>query len=173
MIVDAPAMTVLQHIRDLVDGEATKKLTDAQLLERFAVNREESAFAALLHRHGRLVWGVCRNILRIEQDAEDAFQATFLVLARQPVAIHKKHSVGSWLYGVAYRVAMKAKKKMNKRQARERGAVEQAAGPPGAGPGLARIAGHFGGGNSTPSRNLPCSVCAVLSGRKHQGSGKP
>jgi RNA polymerase sigma factor (sigma-70 family) len=127
MIAGAPAKTVLQHIRDLVDGEATKGLTDAQLLERFSVHREESAFAALLHRHGRLVWGVCRNILRIEQDAEDAFQATFLVLARQPASILKKHSVGSWLYGVAFRVAMKAKKKMNKRQARERGAVEQAA----------------------------------------------
>jgi RNA polymerase sigma factor (sigma-70 family) len=130
MVTNAPARTILQHIRDLVEVETTKGLTDAQLLQRFAGGGEEPAFAALISRHGGLVWGVCRHILHREQDAEDAFQATFLVLARRPGSIRKTQSIGSWLYGVAYRVAMKAKTKMRKRQARESACVERSADRP-------------------------------------------
>ena len=74
---------VLLHIRGLVATEATGRLTDAQLLERFTAGRSEAAFTELVRRHGPLVLGVCRRVLRHEQDAEDAFQATFLVLARK------------------------------------------------------------------------------------------
>src|SRR5262245_46123506 len=95
------AGTILHHLRDLVEPETTRALTDAQLLGRFATSREESAFAALVRRHGGLVWRVCRHLLRREQDAEDAFQATFLVLARRADAVRKTEAVGSFLHGVA------------------------------------------------------------------------
>src|SRR5207249_10644277 len=104
----ATQASLLRHIRNLVDAETIKSLTDAQLLQRFAARREETAFAALMQRHGRLVWSVCQHLLHREQDAEDAFQATFLVLARRAGSIRKTEAVGSWLYGVAYRVARKA-----------------------------------------------------------------
>jgi hypothetical protein len=84
---------VLRHIRRLAGVSGDADLTDAQLLQRFVTRRDETAFAALVERHGRLVWGVCRQVLRHQQDAEDAFQATFLVLARQAAAIHKAEAV--------------------------------------------------------------------------------
>src|SRR5262249_61457503 len=93
----------------LADGPAAADLTDGQLLERFCSHREESAFALLLRRHGPMVLAVCRRTLANAADAEDAFQATFLVLARKAAAIRKQQSVASWLYGVAYRIAVKAR----------------------------------------------------------------
>jgi RNA polymerase sigma factor (sigma-70 family) len=114
------ADTILRHLRSVLEGETTRGLTDAQLLQHFAAGRDEAAFAALMQRHGRLVWGVCRHLLPGEQDAEDAFQATFLVLARRAGSIRKREAVGSWLYGVAHRVAMKARQNARNRQARER-----------------------------------------------------
>jgi RNA polymerase sigma factor (sigma-70 family) len=82
---------------------------DAELLRRFIAAREEAAFAALVCRHGAMVFGVCRRLLDNLHDAEDAFQATFLVLARQAATIRKRDAVASWLYGVASRVARKAR----------------------------------------------------------------
>ncbi len=114
--------TVLHHIRNLVVPETVRELSDAQLVERFAGQREESAFAALVQRHGQLVWTVCRQVLRHEHDAEDAFQATFLTLARHGASISKGQAVCSWLYHVAQRIAFKAgidraKRHNNERQA--------------------------------------------------------
>jgi RNA polymerase sigma factor (sigma-70 family) len=110
---------LLRHIRALV-GEQTAAATDAELLERFAASREEAAFAALVERYGRLVFGVCRRVLRHAQDAEDAFQATFLILAHKAASVRKRDSTASWLYGVAYRVAVKAKADAARRLEHER-----------------------------------------------------
>jgi RNA polymerase sigma factor (sigma-70 family) len=84
-------------------------LSDAQLLERFVRSRDEAAFEVLVWRHGGLVLGVCQRILRHEQDVEDAFQAAFLTLARKAGSIGKRAAVASWLYKVAYRVALAAR----------------------------------------------------------------
>jgi RNA polymerase sigma factor (sigma-70 family) len=102
-------------------------LTDAQLLERFATQKDAAAFEALLARHGPLVWGLCRRLLREPHDAEDAFQATFLVLARRAAAIRRPEAVGSWLYGVAYHLAHKLRARAATRRASERRGAELAA----------------------------------------------
>lgn len=94
-------------------------LTDGQLVERFRAQRDESAFAALLRRHGPMVWGVCRRILPSHQDAEDAFQAVFLVLVRKAASIHPPDKVAAWLHGVACRAALKARSLSYKRRVRE------------------------------------------------------
>jgi RNA polymerase sigma factor (sigma-70 family) len=92
---------------------------DDVLLERFTAQRDQAAFAALVRRHGPLVLGVCRRVLHHEQDAEDAFQAVFCVLARKPGAIRRGTAVGGWLYAVASRIAWKAKALQVRRRMRE------------------------------------------------------
>jgi RNA polymerase sigma factor (sigma-70 family) len=111
--------TVLQHVRRLALPDHTRQLSDSQLLDRFRDGRDEAAFAALMQRHGGLVWGVCRNILGRAPETEDAFQAVFLVLARQAGAIRKSAAVASWLHGTAYRVAMRAKRDEARRRSSE------------------------------------------------------
>jgi RNA polymerase sigma factor (sigma-70 family) len=100
-----------------------RDLTDGQLLERFIAGRDESAeagFAALVERHGPMVLRVCRQILRDAHDTEDAFQATFLVLARRASSVRKRESLASWLYGVAHRVASRCQADSARRRAHER-----------------------------------------------------
>src|SRR5579871_6099578 len=111
---------VVRFVRRLADVAAADRLMDAQLLQRFTVAGEEAAFAALMRRYEALVWGVCRRVLRHHQDAEDAFQTTFLTLARRAGSIRKQESVGSWLHGVAYHIATKARRDAATRQARLR-----------------------------------------------------
>jgi RNA polymerase sigma factor (sigma-70 family) len=94
-------------------------LSDGQLLDRFVEGRDGAVFEAIVRRHGPMVWGVCRRVLRDHHDAEDAFQATFLVLARRAAAVMPREKLGNWLYGVAYQVAMKARAMRAKRRMRE------------------------------------------------------
>jgi len=101
--------TVLRHIHRLAGVPDTGVLTDKQLLERFASERDDAAFAALVERHGPMVLGVCRRLLGHAQDAEDVFQATFLVLARRAASVRWREGVGNWLYEVACRLGRKAR----------------------------------------------------------------
>jgi RNA polymerase sigma factor (sigma-70 family) len=111
--------SVLRELRRVVLLSEAEGLSDAQLLDAFLAHRDEAAFDALLHRHGPMVLGVCRRVLRNAHDAEDAFQATFLVLARKACDIRSRQAVASWLYGVAYRTAMHARKTTMRRRAKE------------------------------------------------------
>ncbi len=97
----------VKEIRTWAGAGRDNHVPDKELLRRFVATQDEAAFAGLVKRHGPVVLGMCRKMLRHAQDAEDAFQATFLVLARKAKSIRKQESVGGWLYGVAYRVANK------------------------------------------------------------------
>jgi RNA polymerase sigma factor (sigma-70 family) len=118
----SPVLRVIRKIaRARVGGEGT----DAQLLGRFVARRDEAAFEALVGRHGPMVWGVCRRLLHHPEDAEDAFQATFLVLVRKAPSLRQPQLLGSWLYGVACRTAARAKVEAAKRRAQETRAAER------------------------------------------------
>jgi RNA polymerase sigma factor (sigma-70 family) len=98
--------------------------TDGQLLEAFRQQHSEAAFAALAWRHGPMVWGVCHRLLRSHQDAEDAFQATFLVLVQKAMTIRDQELVGNWLYGVAQQTAVRMRALAARRGVRERQVTE-------------------------------------------------
>src|SRR5437588_1125155 len=110
---------LLQHLRKLMAGRQATEQTDRQLLDDFAARRDEVAFAALVARHGTMVLRVCRRVLNHEQDAEDAFQAVFLVLAQKSASIRKQAALAEWLHGVAYRTAMQAKRSAARRRKHE------------------------------------------------------
>jgi len=116
--------TVLRHIRQLISPRVGAEDSDGELLDRFIRQQDQAAFEALLQRHGPMVHGVCRSILHDAHDADDVFQATFLVLARKATSIRKQPSVASWLYGVAYRTALRAKINSARRRVHERQAVD-------------------------------------------------
>src|SRR5271157_5417725 len=99
---------ILQMIRRLADDQRLKNMSDQDLLRRLASGPDDAAFSNLLRRHGPMVLDVCRTVVGNDADAEDAFQATFLILAQKARSIRKLASVGSWLHGVAYRTALKA-----------------------------------------------------------------
>ena len=100
---------ILRHLRRSTQSRDLATLTDGQLLERYRTRRDEMAFEVLMRRHGPMVLGVCRRVLNHPDDAEDAFQATFLVLVRKAASIAQRELVGNWLYGAAYRAALETK----------------------------------------------------------------
>jgi RNA polymerase sigma factor (sigma-70 family) len=107
----------------MAKGRNCRECNDAQLLQQFVSQRDEAAFTALVRRHERLVWRVCWHALGHVQDTEDAFQATFVVLAHNAAKIAKQEMLGSWLHGVALRIALKAKRSAARRRKHEREAA--------------------------------------------------
>jgi RNA polymerase sigma factor (sigma-70 family) len=126
---------VLQYLRRAVRPPDGAAMTDGQLLSRFVEGRDEAAFAALVRRHGPMVWGVCRRLLANHQDAEDAFQATFLVLVRKAATVLPREMVANWLYGVACMTARRSKVAAARARRRER-QVANVPEPAAAGPDL-------------------------------------
>src|SRR5262245_49709989 len=100
---------VAQLIRRILDDPRVRSISDLELLQRFLANGDEMSFEAILRRHGPMVLDVCRSMLPNEADVEDAFQATFLILATKATSIRRTSSLASWLHGVAYRVACKSR----------------------------------------------------------------
>jgi RNA polymerase sigma factor (sigma-70 family) len=119
----SPMSEVIQHLRSALLRERPDQ-TDGQLLVSFLSRQDMAALEALVLRHGPMVWGLCRRVLRHYQDAEDAFQATFLVLVRKAASIASREKVGNWLYGVAHQTALKARATRAKRQVREEQVLE-------------------------------------------------
>src|SRR5262245_45392003 len=118
-MIQRASSPVLQLIRRVGENHFLKALADQELLHRFSAMRDDKAYNAILRRHGAMVLEVCRSVLGNEQDAEDAFQATFLILARKGGSIRKSSSLASWLYGVAYRTALKAQADFARRRKHE------------------------------------------------------
>src|SRR5262245_47200891 len=112
-----PMNRVIQH---LLADSGRDGMTDGELLNRFLGHRDDVAFAALVRRHGPMVWGVCRRLLRSHHDAEDAFQATFLVLVRKAATLPDRETVGNWLYGVAHQTAVRMRVLVARRGVREK-----------------------------------------------------
>jgi RNA polymerase sigma factor (sigma-70 family) len=112
--------TVIRHLRRTVLRQDGTDRTDGQLLASFVEQQDEAAFEVLVRRHGPMVFGVCRRVVGNHHDAEDAFQATFLVLARKATVVRPREKVANWLHGVALRTARKTRALMAKRQSREK-----------------------------------------------------
>jgi len=108
------------RLRELVGGRVSGDTSDGQLIDRFVHRRDEAAFEALVRRHGPMVHGVCRRILGDPHDVEDAFQAVFLILVRKASSIGRRDSLGSWLFQVAYHMALRVEARSRRRKSHER-----------------------------------------------------
>ena len=109
------ANPLLRLIRRLAPLHSVREASDGHLLERFVAAKDEAAFEGLMHRHGQMVFAVCRRVLSSPQDVEDAFQATFLVLVQKADSMRKQESISGWLFGVAHKVAARLRQKVAKR----------------------------------------------------------
>jgi RNA polymerase sigma factor (sigma-70 family) len=119
-MADTPLARAVRGLRHLVGGGGAPDKSDGHLLRQFAARRDEAAFEALVRRHGPMVLGVCRRVLGDAHDAEDAFQATFLVLARKAAGVVRCRAVGGWLHEVAYHVALRQRAHTARRRRHER-----------------------------------------------------
>ena len=111
---------LVEHLRQTVRAHDRAHLSDGELLDCFIAEGEERAFELLVRRHGPMVLGVCLRVLGNYHDAEDAFQAVFLVLVRKAASVVPRELVGNWLYGVAFQTALKARTSAFRRGAREK-----------------------------------------------------
>jgi RNA polymerase sigma factor (sigma-70 family) len=167
----APVAGVLQYIRALADPEGGGE-SDQELLRRFVARRDEGAFAALLGRHGPLVLGVCRQVLGGEQDAEDAFQAAFLVLARKADSVRRRGALPAWLYRVAVNIARTARSGAARRRALERQAARlSSAASTGASQPLDWQPLHEEVGRLPAKYRSPVVLC-YLAGRTHEEAAR-
>lgn len=119
-MANAQLGAVVRHLQTVAGLSPPVEPTDVQLMERFLAGRDEAAFTTLLHRHGPMVLSVADRVVRNADDAEDVFQATFLLLARKASTIRRHDSVSSWLHGVAHRLALKVRTRGMRRQSHER-----------------------------------------------------
>ena len=126
-MVRTQASPLIRFLNRMVDDPHLRDAPDLDLLQRFIAHHHEAAFAVLIRRYGRTVFSVCRRLLPCEADAEDAFQASFLVLARNAASIRKGQALGSWLYGVAYKTALKARANAARRRSHEAQAPSRSA----------------------------------------------
>jgi RNA polymerase sigma factor (sigma-70 family) len=124
-MANGPLTPILRHVRRIGTAAAPAADGDRQLLERFTAHGDTTAFAALVRRHGPMVLGVCRRVLRDPHAADDAFQATFLLLVRKAGSLRRPDALGPWLYGVARRTALKTRTLLARRRARERPLVDR------------------------------------------------
>jgi RNA polymerase sigma factor (sigma-70 family) len=164
-----PTSAVLRSLRRAVLPPDGAGLTDGQLLSCYLSQREEAAFAALVRRHGPMVWAVCRRVLADHHDAEDAFQAAFLVLVLKGSAVVPRERVGGWLHGVAYRTALKARGRAARRRVRERRldeAPEPTAGPPDPGREVRGVLDDELG--RLPEKYRAALVCCELEGQSYR-----
>ncbi len=129
-MTSTPIALAGQHLRRLTAPQSTERLSDRELLRRFVRVHDGEAFAVLMCRHGPAVLRVCRRLLPQEADAEDVFQATFVLLTRKAAALRKPDALGSWLYGVAYRLALKVRKAAARRRTHESRVRAKAAADP-------------------------------------------
>jgi RNA polymerase sigma factor (sigma-70 family) len=164
---------VLRRLRGLLGAECAGGPTDGELLRRYVVARDDSAFEALLRRHGPMVLGVCRRLLGCAQDVDDAFQATFLILIRRASAIEHGDRVANWLYGVAYRVAVRARVQAAKRRDRQQPLTDVArddAPKPGVEEAVRVLLDEEV--NRLPARYREAIVCCYLEGRTQEETAR-
>ena len=145
-----------RHLRHLLAAGATLGLEDGALLARYSGSNDPAAFEALVTRHGPMVLATCRAVLRSEHDAEDAFQAAFLILARKAHTVRGGESLGAWLHRVAYRASVRASIEARRRRLKEEEAATLAARnppgrPPTGSPGSTRRSTACPSGNAWPS----------------------
>jgi RNA polymerase sigma factor (sigma-70 family) len=167
-VAHSAADDLLQQLERLLGARGELPAADGELLRRFTAQQDEAAFAELVRRHGRLVLGVARRILGNTHDAEDVFQATFLILARKAYTVRRAAALSAWLHGVAARVARKALASAARRRQRERlASLPELVAPPGDGPGELgqRLDAEMA---SLPELlRLPLVLCAV-EGQTHE-----
>ena len=169
-MASGPSAAVANQLRALFQGGTVGGLTDGQLLDRFVQRRDEAAFAALVERHGPMVLRVCRNRLGDPHDAEDAFQATFLVLARKAPSIRQSEAVAGWLFGVAGRVSARVRAADRRRmRAEQKAGMSPDLGTRGP---SARVLDRALRGTRSAAGEVPAAADPLLPGRADLRAGR-